>query len=172
MIYKYKHGATVGRYRPYHNGHNFLHNKMLQDCEKITVLIGSAQEEDTLKNPFSVQEVEQMIRNCHPSNLDRIEIMPIKDINDPPNWRQHVLDTIGKKIDAYYCGSIQDAECFINQDDFDTVIIDRIVASDEHGFKSGTEIREMMFANNSECLKYVHEDNAKYLRRMIVPGQG
>lgn len=172
MEFKYSHGATVGRYRPPHNGHFYLQDRMLEDCAKITILIGSAQEEGTDRNLFSIEDVEQMLVNYHRDNLARITIIKISDINNPPEWANHVLGTIGKNIDAYYCGSTEDAECFLGQTEYDVVILDRYKLSQEFNFKSGTEIRQMIFDNNSECQKYVPECNEKYLRRMLIPGQG
>ncbi len=142
---------------------------MLQDCAFLTILIGSAQEEDTEKNPFSVREVEDMIRSTLTDDMHRIRIIPINDINDFNNWSQYVLKNIGSNIDAYYCGSEEDAAAFLKEKEMDIVILDRVLASAENDLKSGTEIRKMLLDNNIDCLKYVPEGSRKYLRRMIIP---
>lgn len=166
---KYVHGVTVGRYRPYHNGHLFLHREMLNKCDKITILLGSSQEEDTLENPFTTEEVKEMILNCWSEEAHRITISPIEDINNFELWSDYVLSKVAGKVDAYFCGSEEDASPFKQRDDLDLIIIDRFKSSESFDFKSGTEIREMIYNNNRECLKYIPKQNERFIRRMFPP---
>ena len=60
----YKYAAYIGRFQPVHNGH--LHNirKGLNIAETLIVILGSANQPSTIKNPWSVSEREIMIRSC------------------------------------------------------------------------------------------------------------
>lgn len=167
--YKFKHGATVGRYRPYHKGHRYLHKKMLRECERITIVIGSAQEEETYDNPFKIEEVKEMIENCFKKDLNRIRIMSVKDINDFDRWSQYILNSIGEKVDAYYAGCPEDMEAFLKEKDISLITLNREYLSNKFGFKSGTEIREMIYSRNPDCYKYVPKCNWSYLRRIFTP---
>ncbi len=84
-------GIVLGRFQPFHKGHAHLVKVALENFEQITIAIGSAQEEWTVDNPFSVQERTDMLRAWATSNQfqDNITIVGIEDINDPPNWVEH-----------------------------------------------------------------------------------
>ena len=59
--YKYDAIVYIGRFEPFHNGHA---NTILHACKlakKVIVLIGSANEPRTFKNPFTYQERVEMI---------------------------------------------------------------------------------------------------------------
>ena len=49
---KYKVGLFIGRFQPFHKGHESIVRKMLEECEKVIIAIGSAQESGTVANPF------------------------------------------------------------------------------------------------------------------------
>jgi len=148
LSFNFKHGGTIGRYRPYHNGHFFLHKKMLKDCAKITILIGSSQEEDTYKNPFTIEEVKDMILGSLSKHRSRITIKAIPDINNPSAWADYVIGNMGDSVDAYYAGSEEDILLFKHRTDLNLLVIDRTISSQKNNFKSGTEIRELMYSNN------------------------
>ena len=62
----------VSRFQPFHNGHKNLFDKMLNECNHATLILGSAQESRTAKNPFNVEERIFMIKNVYgnPKKLD------------------------------------------------------------------------------------------------------
>lgn len=165
MRYKYSHGITVGRYRPYHKGHRYLHRKMLSECSRITIILGSAQEEDTFKNPFTIEEVKDMIKNCLSKYDKRINFISVKDINNIDKWSLHILKSIKDPVDAYYAGTKEDATPFLKEKNLTIEILNR----QENDFKSGTQIRDMMYKNNPECFKHVPRCNWHYIRRLMPP---
>ena len=84
-------GIVLGRFQPFHNGHEHLVEHALAKYDKVTIAIGSAQEEWTVENPFSIQERTEMIHewaSAH-GHQDKVTIVGIDDINDPPNWVEH-----------------------------------------------------------------------------------
>ena len=74
--YKYKHGLCVMRAQPFHIGHQKIIDKMLQECELVTIALGSIQESHTERNPFDYSTRRQMIENVYKnsSEMDRIGI--------------------------------------------------------------------------------------------------
>ncbi|MDP3916816.1 MAG: adenylyltransferase/cytidyltransferase family protein [Nanoarchaeota archaeon] len=60
-------GLVHGRFQPFHNGHKFLVDKMLKECDAGVILIGSVGKKDK-KNPFSLDERKEMIKKIYGKN--------------------------------------------------------------------------------------------------------
>ena len=58
---KYDVGLLVGRFNVFHIGHKSLADLALTMCDRLLILVGSAQESGTLRNPFSVKTRIKMI---------------------------------------------------------------------------------------------------------------
>ena len=91
-------GIVLGRFQPFHNGHEHLVLEALEVFKEVTIAIGSAQEEWTTNNPFSFQERKEMIESWATENSlsQRIIVVGIDDINDPPNWVEHASNAHGR----------------------------------------------------------------------------
>ncbi|MDP6906874.1 MAG: hypothetical protein QF440_05600 [Candidatus Thalassarchaeaceae archaeon] len=84
---------VLGRFQPFHNGHAAMVNAAISylgvgDTElPLRICIGSSQAEESLENPWSAEEREQMITTW----LDGInaEIVHVPDLGDPPNYVRH-----------------------------------------------------------------------------------
>jgi len=57
-------GLVHGRFQPFHNGHKFLVDKMLKECNMGVILIGSVGKKDK-KNPFTLKERKNMITKIY-----------------------------------------------------------------------------------------------------------
>ena len=89
--------VILGRFQPFHKGHEF----MLEFAEKwrqsnhpelpLIIAVGSSNRPESLRNPWSYQEREEMISHWIESNDFKTipEIISIPDIDDPPNWVSH-----------------------------------------------------------------------------------
>lgn len=90
-------GLVVGRFQPFHKGHQALIQKALEDCPDLVVGIGSSTAKSSLRNPFTAAERRQMIEATFPADLaaGRLRIVDIPDINNPPAWPAHVLALTG-----------------------------------------------------------------------------
>ena len=90
-------GIVLGRFQPFHKGHEHLVLQALDEFQEVTIAVGSSQEEWTTNNPFSFQERKSMIEAwaIEKSLNERITIVGIEDINDPPNWVEHASKTHG-----------------------------------------------------------------------------
>jgi len=58
---KEKIGCYWGRFNPPHKGHIFLIKKLLKKVKRLVIVVGSSQEKNTKRNPFSGNERKQMI---------------------------------------------------------------------------------------------------------------
>jgi nicotinamide-nucleotide adenylyltransferase len=56
MMIKYKRGLVIGRFQPFHNGHLELIKQIMNECEELVVVIGSAQFNYLAKDPFTAGE--------------------------------------------------------------------------------------------------------------------
>jgi nicotinamide-nucleotide adenylyltransferase len=169
---KYKHGLTIGRFQPFHKGHRYLIRKMLNECDKITVLIGSSQEYDTEKNPFTLEDRKEMISNVFDTDIKngRLSVSGIEDINDMERWADYTLSRFKNDlVDIYYAGSEEDLNCFKKIKNLKLKNINRVEVSKDNNFKSGTEIRKLIYDKNIEWKKYVPKANWGLIRRIISP---
>ncbi|HUK37594.1 MAG TPA: nicotinamide-nucleotide adenylyltransferase [Methanomicrobiales archaeon] len=83
-------GFYIGRFQPYHNGHQAVLERVAKDVDEIVIGVGSAQLSHELGNPFTSGERVLMITRSLAS-LDRpIYVIPIEDIQRNALWVSHV----------------------------------------------------------------------------------
>jgi nicotinamide-nucleotide adenylyltransferase len=81
----------VGRFQPFHNGHLAVIKDILQHHEHVYIVIGSAQESGTDRNPFSSAEREAMIRLALSNEkIHRYTVYRADDCNDDELWGQKI----------------------------------------------------------------------------------
>lgn len=93
--------VVLGRFQPFHKGHEFLVKAALDlagEQDTVTVAIGSAQAGWEPTNPWTVEERKQMLEAWSKANEVSIEIVAIEDINDPPNWVEHATKVHGDGV--------------------------------------------------------------------------
>jgi nicotinamide-nucleotide adenylyltransferase len=72
----------VGRFQPFHYGHLYAIEKILQDCDELILVVGSAQMSHQQDNPFTAGERIEMIRaalNEAGISTQKYLIIPISD---------------------------------------------------------------------------------------------
>lgn len=159
---KFKSGLAVMRAQPVHIGHQKLIDRMLRECEKVTVILGSVQEQGTDRNPYTYIQRKQMIHKIYENSPDatRITILGMFDINNPTQWADFVLDFLKESMpslphpDVYYAGSEYDAQWF--RDTFDNVQIEDRVDYD-FPYVSGSMVRDMIKIGDKRWKNYVPE---------------
>ena len=94
--FKYKHGLSIMRAQPFHIGHQKLVDRMLRECERVTIILGSIQEQGTARNPLNYTTRKKMIQNIYrlKNEYERLKIVGLFDINNPAEWGEYVLDFI------------------------------------------------------------------------------
>lgn len=167
MTYKYKHGFCVIRCQPFHIGHNRLIKKMMQECEFGTVVIGSAQESGTEKNPLPYFVRKKMVQNVWKSQeaYSRLRIVGAKDATNMP-WNVHLLNTIKKELpdrdipDIMYVGDENEYAFFAN-DVKNVGVCSR--TTQDFPFLSGNMVRDMIILKDMRWKDLVHPENIELI---------
>lgn len=77
----------IGRFEPFHLAHLETINIALSHAAKLIIVIGSAQDERNIKNPFSVNERQLMIMNSlQPTQRPSVQFLPIIDLYNDEKW--------------------------------------------------------------------------------------
>ena len=163
MRFKYQHGFCIIRCQPFHIGHNRLVSQMLNQCACGTVLIGSAQESGTEKNPLPYFVRKKMVQNVWRKSeaYNRLWIAGVKDSLSTP-WNKLVLDTIHKEQpdkpapDVMYVGNA--AEYNLLADDVPHVEVCSRTTQD-FPFLSGNMVRDMIMLHDERWKSLVHPEN-------------
>lgn len=81
----------IGRFQPFHLGHAALLQQALSMATHCVVVIGSAFQARTPKNPFSWQERAEMIRLAVPeADRARLHFVPVRDYYNDERWLRAV----------------------------------------------------------------------------------
>ncbi|WP_284617262.1 bifunctional nicotinamide-nucleotide adenylyltransferase/Nudix hydroxylase [Aquabacterium humicola] len=81
----------IGRFQPFHSGHAALLRAALDAAPLCVVVIGSAFQARTPKNPFSWQERAEMFRLALPEEQrERLRFLPVRDYYNEERWTQRV----------------------------------------------------------------------------------
>src|SRR4030042_515557 len=81
----------VGRFQPFHKGHLSVIRDALKRVDDLIVVIGSAEDSHTDKNPFTAGERFQMLlSSLTPEERRRILIIPVRDVNRFSVWVNHI----------------------------------------------------------------------------------
>ena len=76
-------GVVCGRFAHAHVGHKSLFDTSLSLCKRTCILVGSAQERGTLRNPYSVETRIKVIREMYPGIPE--STLTIVGLNDMTN---------------------------------------------------------------------------------------
>lgn len=90
-MYTFDYLVFIGRFQPFHFAHKETVEIALQKSRHVILALGSAQPERNTKNPFLVNEREQMIRANFPENQqERIICVPIIDVFNDEKWVEEI----------------------------------------------------------------------------------
>lgn len=139
--------AFLGRFQPFHLGHQKVIEKYQEEYE-LEIVIGSAGESRTEKNPLTAGEREKVIRKCHPDT-------PIKQKKDHESDEEWVRE-LEEKLDA---------DKLITQNELVKQLVRKYTGVDiveqelyDQEIYSGTEIRRRM--KSGEEWRYLVPDCA------------
>ena len=83
-------GFYIGRFQPYHNGHQTVLERVAKAVDEIVIGVGSAQLSHELENPFTAGERVLMITRSLATLGRPIYVIPIEDIQRNALWVSHV----------------------------------------------------------------------------------
>lgn len=96
----YDTGLICGRFNTVHKGHEKLFNTGLLLCDRLLILVGSAQECGTERNPFNVNTRIKMLKELYGDNPS-IMIYALSDMTNEDDicheWGRYLL----KNVDRY-----------------------------------------------------------------------
>lgn len=128
----------VGRFQPLHIGHLKVIKWILKQYDKIIIVIGSSQESNTEKNPFTLEERKKMVLNTLKSEgikRNKYRIISIPDVYDDETWVNNILKKV--KFDAVFTRNLWTKRCF---DKFKIPVKEHPM----FGNISGSKIRKMI----------------------------
>ena len=174
MVYQYQHGFCIMQAQPFHIGHDRLIKKMMAECALGTVLIGSAQECGTEKNPLPYFVRKKMIQNVWRKNeaYSRLMIVGIKDITNYP-LNLFVMETIQKELpnrpkpDIIYVGDEKEY-LFFKNDVKNVGVCSR--TTQDFPFLSGSMVRNMIRLGDVRWKNFVHPENVELINKCFDEG--
>ena len=134
-------GFYVGRFQPYHNGHQAVVDEVSGEVDEIIIGVGSAQMSHDVNNPFTAGERVLMITRSLEDLDCPFYVIPIEDIQRNALWVAHVR-SIAPPFDHVYSSNPLVVQLF--SESGVKVIAPRMHQRQDH---SGTEIRRRMLNN-------------------------
>jgi len=93
----YDTAVLIGRFEPVHLGHLALLQRALDSAPQVIVIMGSAWQARTPKNPFTWNEREAMLRNALPeADRARLTVLPVRDYYNQTQWVAAVLQAVAQ----------------------------------------------------------------------------
>lgn len=89
-------GIFIGRFQPVHQGHIHAISVAASQVQKLYILIGSANQCRSIKNPWTYEERKQMLHmKLHSARITNYEIIPLNDYRySDTQWMSDVRATI------------------------------------------------------------------------------
>ncbi|MFC4101781.1 adenylyltransferase/cytidyltransferase family protein [Paenibacillus xanthanilyticus] len=95
MTKPFQFGFIIGRFQPVHRGHEKLIDAALAIAERVLVVIGSAQESGTARNPFTAGEREQWLRCIYGERIHVLALPDLTNENDHSrSWGDYLLNAV------------------------------------------------------------------------------
>ena len=87
--------VLIGRFQPVHQGHLALAHEALARAPQVIIVLGSAHQARSPKNPFTWQERAAMLREALPeTERHRLTILPVRDHYNEPLWAHAVQQAV------------------------------------------------------------------------------
>ena len=88
----------VGRFQHFHNGHKSLVDAAFKLCDRVLILVGSAQEYGTLRNPYPASTRIDVIRGIYGTDNEVIRVTELNDLTNEnditADWGRYVLKNV------------------------------------------------------------------------------
>lgn len=156
-------GFICGRFQTFHKGHESLIDTGLRLCDRILIMVGSAQEYGTERNPFNVSTRIKMLESIYGKSNPDIKIVALSDMshenNDCPEWGKYLLKNIDRYIykvpDLMIYGNDDRRSKWFDKDDIKDVT--EVIVNRGRIPITATQVREyMVFDDRHEWQKWVN----------------
>ena len=149
---KYDLAVYIGRFQPFHKGHEYVIDEAFKIADKVLVLVGSAYASRSIKNPFTYEERKSMLDN-YLINKEAL-VFPLADyIYEENQWLTEVQDKI---VDRNFNETHK--ICMIGHDKDDTSYYINsfpqwdTVKLDHWETVNATDIRDLYFSSKSNYM--------------------
>lgn len=155
MSKPFKLGIVVGRFQIVHKGHEEIIGRGIELCDKFVVYIGSSQESNTEKNPYTFEFRKKVLEKIYG---DKIIIKPLPDCGLGNNnyWGKYVLQNVmndfGSYPDLIVSGNEARRQSWFNGEDM--VAISELIVSKSKIMTSSSDLKEYMFNNDKELWQF------------------
>ena len=166
---KYKCGLYIGRFQPLHIGHTHIISKMLDECDKVVIAIGSAQESGTKRNPLSYAYRKGLITETFFWQDDNMEFVPLNDRENPSDdasWGDYVFARVkgwcGLTPDVIYEGEESERTHWYDNLGVEVVRVTRSILP-----ISGTALRDAIARNDKDvAFQYMPMATREYYKEI------
>lgn len=169
MNYKYKTGVFLARMQPLHIAHLFLIEQALSECEDVWVVLGSANKHDMIRNPFTLEFRDEVLREAlkdsghSQGDLDRIHIFELpdwsleNDTNETIIWGRYFYYNVVSRIQhkdfsIYYSDDSEIIKSWFNSEVKDHITLRLFNRSKVYEGLSATKIRQAIIDKDTEYL--------------------
>ena len=154
-----KRALFIGRFQPFHMGHYNAIRDLLKKYDEVVVVIGSSEESFSSENPLTTGERIEMIRSCFgKSDVSRLVIIPVPDVNDNRLWVDHLSTYIPPVKDVYSNNAL--VKMLFSQHG----VLVKPVKAFERDEKEGTHLRKLMAEGDSSWTNHVPKKGVEYLK--------
>ena len=161
-------GVFVGRMQPLHLGHMAVIEQALKRCSFVFIVLGSAHQARSTRNPFTTSERLTMLGACF-GNDPRVRVLPIQDSNYNINaWIERVQQAVASEwrlIQSHRGGQNEEATValFGHNKDWTTSYLDMFPSweyeeIDNHIGLSATDIRNRLFDGQGDITQKSFSD--------------
>jgi len=101
MSKQYDYLVFIGRFQPFHKGHQAVLNRAFEISENVIVLVGSTDQPRSNRNPFTFKERWNMISlsNGVEKMQGRLSVLPLQDMPyNEQEWVRSVQRTVNNEI--------------------------------------------------------------------------
>ena len=108
MSYQYDYVVFIGRFEPFHIGHQEVVQRALEIAERVIILVGSSNQPRTIKNPWTFANRKEMISSVFEEETScrsgdtfrpRISILPLRDFRSDNNiWAAQVQEVVDAEV--------------------------------------------------------------------------
>ncbi len=102
MNRRHQYAVLIGRFQPFHFGHQRLVEQALRSAERVIIVVGSDRQHRSVKNPFTFEERERMIRgSLRNTEQGRVSVIGVADSPYNDNiWISGIQSGVDRLITA------------------------------------------------------------------------